>query len=180
VSSSSFAAAAHIPMAANPLPYLGRCGSCDEEIRLRTNGTLYRHPEPAEAERLTVDVAADGVSTVCHGSGQESAEILEPTFARWLWSHRTRRDVRTNALTMLAEVVCGPSAAAAQAAALTTCSGGERRSSTSTCTATCGSPAGRAGGTTGCATTSSGPARCTPNSSQPVRRRRLRQHDERL
>jgi hypothetical protein len=96
-----------IPMVANPLPDLGRCGMCDEEIRRKKCGALYYHERPFDPEGPLYIDAAGLVVTRCPGAGKAPAEVLEPTFARWLWSHRSRRDVRTSAVTLLCEFVCG-------------------------------------------------------------------------
>jgi len=65
-----------------PLPNLGRCGACGNEIRLRGNGRLYAHG--------------------CTGDGQPPLVTLRPTFARWLWMQSKRRDDYTNLATLVA------------------------------------------------------------------------------
>ncbi|WP_405673165.1 hypothetical protein [Streptomyces sp. NBC_01530] len=65
-----------------PLPRLGRCADCPDEVRLRDNGRLYAHG--------------------CSGDGMVPLLVLRPTFARWLWTQSRRRDERTNRLTAFA------------------------------------------------------------------------------
>lgn len=65
-----------------PLPNLGSCGGCGDEIRLRANGRLYAHD--------------------CTGDGQPPLVTLRPTFARWLWTQSKRRDDYTNLATLVA------------------------------------------------------------------------------
>ena len=65
-----------------PLPNLGSCGDCGDEIRLRANGRLYAHD--------------------CTGDGQTPLVTLRPTFARWLWTQSKRRDDYTNLATLVA------------------------------------------------------------------------------
>lgn len=67
-----------------PLPNLGLCPVCEGEIRIRKTGVLYSHG--------------------CIGDGREPAAVLEPTFARWLWTHAARRDYRKNRITRLAQI----------------------------------------------------------------------------
>jgi hypothetical protein len=71
-----------IAPAAVPLPHLGRCPECPDEIRIRSNGRLYAHG--------------------CTGDGAVPLLALKPTFARWLWAQSKRRDERTNRLTLFA------------------------------------------------------------------------------
>lgn len=70
------------PPAAVPLPNLGRCPDCPDEIRIRSNGHLYAHG--------------------CTGDGSLPLLVLQPTFARWLWTQSKRRDDYTNPLTCFA------------------------------------------------------------------------------
>lgn len=72
-----------------PLPRVGRCPQCGDEVRLAMSNALYKHP--AAAGYTSTAVAAP----------------LEPTFLRWLWAHRARRDARTNRITLLAEFTVG-------------------------------------------------------------------------
>ncbi|WP_394436201.1 hypothetical protein [Streptomyces sp. SGAir0957] len=65
-----------------PLPNLGRCDWCGDEIRLRGNGRLYAHG--------------------CTGDGSLPLITLRPTFARWLWMQSKRRDEYTNLATLVA------------------------------------------------------------------------------
>ncbi|MFD6968340.1 hypothetical protein [Streptomyces sp. NPDC059949] len=71
----------------NPLPRLGNCPGCAQEIRLRTDGTLRQHPR---------------YNVRCPGS-RRPAEPLEPTFVRWLHANAARRDAYTNRITHLAQ-----------------------------------------------------------------------------
>lgn len=71
----------------NPLPRLGYCPGCCEEIRLRVDGTLYQHAR---------------YNARCWGSRQVRPP-LEPTFVRWLHANATRRDAYTNPVTSLAQ-----------------------------------------------------------------------------
>jgi len=73
-----------------PLPRLGRCPDCPDEIRLRANGRLYAHGCPAD--------------------GTIPLLVLRPTFARWLWTQSKRRDDYTNSLTLLAGRIFRPCA----------------------------------------------------------------------
>lgn len=74
-----------------PLPRLGACPYCPEEIRLRVDGTLYQHPGLGRLH--------------CPGSRQPIARPLEPTFVRWLHANATRRDGYTNRITGLAQML---------------------------------------------------------------------------
>jgi len=65
-----------------PLPRLGLCPDCADEIRLRGNGRLYAHH--------------------CTGDGSLPVIALKATFARWLWAQSRRRDDYTNLLTLFA------------------------------------------------------------------------------
>ena len=65
-----------------PLPRLGRCPDCPDEVRIRANGRLYAHN--------------------CPGDGTVPLLVLRPTFARWLWMQAKRRDDWTNSLTLFA------------------------------------------------------------------------------
>lgn len=65
-----------------PLPRLGECPDCADEIRIRGNGGLYAHG--------------------CTGDGTTPARELVPTFARWLWMQSKRRDDYTNLATLVA------------------------------------------------------------------------------
>lgn len=85
-----------------PLPNLGRCSGCDTEVRIRGNGLPYKHDRPHHPDAPIV-VATDGyLVTGCPGGYRKPAELLEPTFARWLWMQSKRRDDYTNRLTLLA------------------------------------------------------------------------------
>jgi hypothetical protein len=66
-----------------PLPRLGLCGPCGQEVRLRNNGLLYAHPCYDDTQRMPT-------------------AVLRPTFARWLHAQSKRRDDYTNRLTLLA------------------------------------------------------------------------------
>ncbi|WKD36545.1 hypothetical protein [Streptomyces xanthophaeus] len=78
----------HTAPETNPLPRLGYCPGCSEEIRLRTDGTLYQHP---------------GLGRPRCPAGRRPAALLEPTFVRWLHANAPRRDVYTNRVTHLAQ-----------------------------------------------------------------------------
>ncbi|HEY3478821.1 MAG TPA: hypothetical protein VGL02_07965 [Streptomyces sp.] len=73
--------------APNPLPHVGICPECGDEVRLRVNNRTYAHG-------------------TCPGAG-EYTPPLPPTFLRWIWSHRARRDTLTNPITHLAEFTVG-------------------------------------------------------------------------
>ncbi|MCY0928353.1 hypothetical protein OTB20_19550 [Streptomyces sp. H27-H1] len=75
-------------MNTNPLPRLGECPGCTQEIRLRTDGTLYQHP---------------GLGRPHCPAGRRHAVPLEPTFVRWLHANAPRRDGRTDRVTSLAQ-----------------------------------------------------------------------------
>lgn len=66
-----------------PLPRLGLCGPCGQEVRLRVNGLLYAHPCYDDTPGLPT-------------------AVLRPTFARWMHAQSKRRDDYTNRLTLLA------------------------------------------------------------------------------
>lgn len=66
-----------------PLPRLGLCGPCGQEVRLRVNGLVYAHPCYDDTPGLPT-------------------AVLQPTFARWLHAQSKRRDDYTNQLTLLA------------------------------------------------------------------------------
>lgn len=92
-----------------PLPRLGMCPVCERETKLRTNGVLHKHRELITPESpIRCDPRTGYRITSCPGSGR-TATPLEPTFLRWVWAHRARRDARTNRVTMLAEMTCGMS-----------------------------------------------------------------------
>lgn len=65
-----------------PLPRLGKCVDCADEVRIRGNGRLYAHG--------------------CSGDGSLPLIVLPPTFARWLWTQSKRRDDYTNLATLVA------------------------------------------------------------------------------
>lgn len=71
-----------------PLPRLGLCGDCPDEIRIRGNGLLYAHG--------------------CTGDGTLPLIALKPTFARWLWAQSRRRDDYTNLATLFAGRIYRP------------------------------------------------------------------------
>lgn len=75
-------------MDTNPLPRLGDCPGCAQEIRVRVDGTLYQHPGAGRR--------------YCPG-GRRTVGLLEPTFVRWLHANATRKDGRTNRGTSLAQ-----------------------------------------------------------------------------
>ncbi|QQN79758.1 hypothetical protein [Streptomyces sp. XC 2026] len=92
-----------------PLPRLGMCPMCGRETKLRTDGVLHQHRELETPESpIRCDPQTGLRITTCPGSGRP-AEPLEPTFLRWVWAHRARRDARTNRVTMLAEILVGTS-----------------------------------------------------------------------
>jgi hypothetical protein len=71
----------------NPLPRLGHCPGCGEEIRVRIDGTLRQH---------------DRYGVRCPGS-RRPVGLLEPTFVRWLHANAPRKDAHTNRITSLAQ-----------------------------------------------------------------------------
>jgi hypothetical protein len=71
----------------NPLPRVGICPECGDEVRLRRDDYPRVHG------------ACPGV--------HERTVPLPPTFLRWIWSHRARRDARTNPITRFAEFTVG-------------------------------------------------------------------------
>jgi hypothetical protein len=73
--------------APNPLPRVGICPECGDEVRLRLNDYPYIHG-------------------ACPGF-HERTRPLPPTFLRWVWSHRARRDTHANPYTRLAEFTVG-------------------------------------------------------------------------
>lgn len=73
----------------NPLPRLGYCPGCHEEIRLRLDGTLHQHAR---------------YNARCWGSRQVRP-ALEPTFVRWLHANASRKDGHTNRVTGLAQML---------------------------------------------------------------------------
>jgi hypothetical protein len=84
-------------------PAEGLCRVCEQTTRVRSNGLLYKHPKFA----YTVTSAITAEDNNCTGSGQLPSIVLEMTFARWLHAHRTRRDFRTNDITLLAQYAFG-------------------------------------------------------------------------
>ncbi|MFD7093352.1 hypothetical protein [Streptomyces xanthophaeus] len=72
----------------NPLPRLGDCPGCFEEIRVRVDGTLQQHRR---------------YGARCPGS-RRPVGLLEPTFSRWLHANAPRKDARTNRVTRLAQM----------------------------------------------------------------------------
>ena len=71
----------------NPLPRLGDCPGCSQEIRVRVDGTLQQH------RRYGVR---------CPGA-RRPVTLLEPTFVRWLHANASRKDAYTNRVTHLAQ-----------------------------------------------------------------------------
>lgn len=85
-----------------PLPRLAACPLCKEEIRVRKTGELYRHDRDfGPNDALPLDRYGD-IVTRCPQSGQPAQELLEPTFARWLWMQSKRRDDAINRFTQFA------------------------------------------------------------------------------
>lgn len=74
----------------------GLCPVCEETIRIRLDGTLYKHEQPYDPD------GPIGLSNLCHGSGRQSVMTLPMTFARWLHGHVARRDARDNPVTYVA------------------------------------------------------------------------------
>lgn len=75
-------------MDTNPLPRLGECPGCSQEVRVRVDGTLYQHP---------------GIGRrYCPGS-RRTVGLLEPTFVRWLHANAAGRDGHANRVTHLAQ-----------------------------------------------------------------------------
>lgn len=72
------------------LPALGLCPTCRRPVRLRVDGVTRHHRAPNG--RICVQRRVDSVPV---------------TFARWLYTQRTRRDASTNPITLLAEVEFG-------------------------------------------------------------------------
>lgn len=86
-----------------PLPRLALCPACDREIRVRANQTLYKHDRPYDPDG-PIRLDGDGYAiTGCPAAGRRMENLLEPTFARWLWMQSKRRDDYTNTLTRLAQ-----------------------------------------------------------------------------
>ncbi|MCX4750956.1 hypothetical protein OG455_41480 [Kitasatospora sp. NBC_01287] len=84
----------------------GLCPVCEETIRIRNNGTLYRHEQPYDPDGPIVGTITDGGvvwHTQCGGSGRKPAVALPMTFARWLHGHAARRDAHENPVTYLAQ-----------------------------------------------------------------------------
>jgi hypothetical protein len=75
----------------------GLCPVCEETVRIRRNGTLYRHQRPYDPD------GPIGITYHCAGSGRTPAVTLPMTFARWLRGHVARRDARDNPVTYLAQ-----------------------------------------------------------------------------
>ncbi|MFJ3200967.1 hypothetical protein [Streptomyces sp. NPDC086989] len=76
-------------MDTNPLPRLGDCPGCSEEIRVRVDGTLQQHQR---------------YGARCPGS-RRPVGLLEPTFVRWLHANAPRKDGRANRVTRLAQMM---------------------------------------------------------------------------
>ena len=72
------------------LPRLGLCPACEGEIRVRNNGTLYRHDQPSDPDAPIVCDSRGFQITTCWGSARTPVRLLEATFARWLYAHRHR------------------------------------------------------------------------------------------
>lgn len=75
----------------------GLCPVCEETVRLRRDGSLYRHQLPFDPDGPV------RLSNPCPGSGELPAVRLEMTFARWLHAHVARRDARESPVTYLAQ-----------------------------------------------------------------------------
>lgn len=86
----------------NPLPNLGLCPTCDREIKIRRDGNLQAHGRPRGSDAPIVCDSNGYAITGCSGSSRQPAAQLEPTFARWLWTHAARRDWRDNRTAYLA------------------------------------------------------------------------------
>jgi hypothetical protein len=90
---------------AAPLPRLALCPNpyCGQEIRVRNNQTLFKHDWP-KGPNAPILLGSDGyVITTCPNSGWRVKELLEPTFARWLWMQSKRSDGDTNEVTRLGQ-----------------------------------------------------------------------------
>ena len=88
------------------IPATGLCPVCEETVRIRLDGSLYKHERPYDPDGPIVGTITDGGvvwHTDCAGSGQRPAAILPMTFARWLHGHVARRDARDNPATYLAQ-----------------------------------------------------------------------------
>lgn len=92
-------------------PDEGLCSVCEETVRLRRDGRIFKHPKPYDPDAsITGTITANGIEwhTQCGGSGQQPAARLEMTFARWLHAHVKRRDARDNPVTFLAQWIYRP------------------------------------------------------------------------
>lgn len=86
-----------------PLPNLGLCPVCEGEIRIRRDENLQVHKSPRGSDAPIVCDANGYAIMSCSGSNRPPAARLEPTFARWLWTHAARRDYYDNRITRLAQ-----------------------------------------------------------------------------
>jgi hypothetical protein len=85
-----------------PLPKLTLCLDCENEVQVRADGTVYKHERACDRD-APIYCDDDGyIITRCPGSECRAGELLEPTFARWLWTQSKRRDDYTNRLTQFA------------------------------------------------------------------------------
>lgn len=92
-------------------PPEGLCAVCEETVQLRRDGRTVKHRRTLEPDALYVGtITADTIvwHTGCPGAGQHPATRLDMTFPRWLRAHHKRRDVRTNAVTFLAQWMFKP------------------------------------------------------------------------
>jgi hypothetical protein len=90
---------------AAPLPRLALCPNpyCGQEVRVRNNQTLFKHDWPLGPNGPIVLDSNGFMITQCPNSGWRVKELLEPTFARWLWMQSKRSDGDTNEVTRLAQ-----------------------------------------------------------------------------
>lgn len=89
----------------------GLCPVCEETVRIRQGGTLFKHDRPYDPDGPIVGtITRDGVAwhAGCAGSGQRPTVTFPMTFARWLHGHVARRDARDNEVTHLAQWMFRP------------------------------------------------------------------------
>lgn len=84
------------------IPEQGICAVCEVTVRLRRDGTTFKHPRPYDPD------ATIYATDRCPGAEQHPAVRLEMSFARWLHAHHTRRDAATNPVTYLAQRIFQP------------------------------------------------------------------------
>lgn len=85
-----------------PLPRLVLCPECQSEVKIRADRKLPKHERQRGLDDPIYCDSNGYLITQCPGSERPAGELLEPTFARWLWMQSKRRDDDSSVLTRFA------------------------------------------------------------------------------